>query len=118
MFVNNLLSNSYTDLSGTGAVLRKYFSLVFEKGHFVELLVVHDVCTGVGRAVHHDLQLLRADLDPVCSCSFRESVGEIWCSLPPMRSISLANLKLEIGLPIEIEVCWFWTVSCIIFSNG
>ena len=35
--------------------------------------------------------------------------------LPPMRSTSLANRRLHIGLPpIEMDVWWSWSASCMI----
>jgi len=40
------------------------------------------------------------------------------CLLPPMRSMSSANLRLQRGLPpMEMEVWWFCSVSVMMFSR-
>ncbi|KAH3729647.1 hypothetical protein DPMN_055622 [Dreissena polymorpha] len=51
---------------------------VIAAGHFFQRFPVHvDVFTGVIQDVNHGVQFLRADLHPVCSLSFKESVGEV-----------------------------------------
>ncbi|KAH3778396.1 hypothetical protein DPMN_179853 [Dreissena polymorpha] len=60
-------------LSRTSAVLKPSMDRVAPK--YLKLVTCFscsqcDLCTGVGRAVHHDLRLLCADLLPVCSCYF------------------------------------------------
>ncbi|KAH3802960.1 hypothetical protein DPMN_156658 [Dreissena polymorpha] len=67
---------SYFDLSGTGTILGHCCAQVLEAGNLLYLLAI-DVCTGVGRAVHTDLKLLRVLLQYVCSCSFIEAVDKI-----------------------------------------
>ncbi|KAH3794464.1 hypothetical protein DPMN_147997 [Dreissena polymorpha] len=68
------------------------------------------------RAIDHDLRFLCADPHPVCSCSFVKLVGEVleFTTCTPMRSMPLANLKLEMGLPpTEMELWWSWRISYI-----
>ena len=39
--------------------------------------------------------------------------------LPPIRMMSSANRKLHVGLsPMEMDVWWSWSVSCMIFSGN
>ena len=52
--------NSYSDLSSTGTILGHGCAQVLDSGNFFQLLAVHGgVCTGVGRSVNHDIELLR-----------------------------------------------------------
>ncbi|KAH3825924.1 hypothetical protein DPMN_127810 [Dreissena polymorpha] len=63
--------NSSSDLNGTGIILEQGCAQVVETGLFCSLLAVHsDVCIGVGHASNHDLRIIRADLNPVCFCSY------------------------------------------------
>ncbi|KAH3707065.1 hypothetical protein DPMN_066460 [Dreissena polymorpha] len=68
-FSSDYLDNS--DLGSNDTILIQGCSQVLEAGHFFQLLAVHgDVCTDVGRDVHHDLRISHADHLPLCSCSF------------------------------------------------
>ncbi|KAH3798674.1 hypothetical protein DPMN_152276 [Dreissena polymorpha] len=83
LLVHNLLSLAIAAVAmailiRTSAILGQVCAKVGNAGHILYVITFHgDIFTGVGRTVHNDLRFLRADLHPVCSCSFEDSVGII-----------------------------------------
>ena len=75
---------------------------------------VHN-CIDLVRAVGHDLAIFSYALALSTSLSVRSrSSPLLW-----IRSMSSANCRLHIGLlPMEMDVLWSWSVSCMIFSRN
>ena len=77
------------------------------------------ICTDVVRAVRHDLALFCGDFHSICCCSVYESAGEVLkFTIAAARKINVAS-RLNMGLPpLEMDVWWSWSVSCMIFSRN
>ncbi|KAH3854044.1 hypothetical protein DPMN_096583 [Dreissena polymorpha] len=99
--------NIYLDVSSSGSTLLQGCSQVLEAGHFSNVCAVHgDVYTGIvpSYAPAHKKGLLMRFLTSLL--------------VHPMRSMSSANLKLEICVQhMVIDGWWSWRVSRIIFSR-